>query len=104
MSASISPFTIVFPPWYDAQMEFETPSKGYLRDVEVHLEDGSHYRLYFIDPVRLQQTLTDDVEAGRPFFAEPGLVVLPEVTTEAIHQAIPALVQEGYFSHLRAIG
>ena len=41
MSTQVSPFTIVFPEWYDDRVEFETPSKGYLRDVEVRLKDGS---------------------------------------------------------------
>jgi hypothetical protein len=104
MPAPVSPCSVVFPSWYDAQLEYETPSKGYLGDVEVRLEDGSRYRLYFIDPVRLQQTLEDDARGGRPYFTEPGLIVLPEVSTEAIRQVVPRLVEEGYFQHLKPLG
>jgi hypothetical protein len=104
MSAEVSQYTVVFPQWYDARLEYETPAKGYLSGVEVRLGDGLRYQLYFIDPVRLRQTLEDDTEAGRPYFAEPGLVVLPEVSTEAIREAVPALVRDGYFRHLKPVG
>jgi hypothetical protein len=103
VARQITPFAIIFPQWYDARCEFETPAKGYLSDVEVQLEDGSRYKLYFSDPVRLQQTLEDDAARGRHYYTEPGLVVLPEVTTEAIQQAIPELVRDGYFRHLKPI-
>ena len=103
MTMKTGPFTIVFPPWYDSRCEEETPLKGYLPDVEIHLDDGSRYRLYFTDPVRLQQTLEDDCALGRKYYTEPGLVVLPEVTTEAIHHAIPGLLRDGYFRHLKPL-
>jgi hypothetical protein len=103
MATQITTFSIVFPEWYDARCEYETPAKGYLPDVEVHLEDGSRYKLYFTDPVRLQQTLEDDTASGRPYFMEPGLVVLPEVTTQAIQQAVGGLVREGYLRHLKPL-
>jgi hypothetical protein len=104
MATQTPPFTIVFPDWYDARCEYETPAKGFLSDVEVHLADGSRYQLYFTDLVRLQQTLEDDVAFGRPYFAEPGLVVLPEVTTEAIQRAVPGLLRDGFFRHLKPVG
>jgi hypothetical protein len=100
MTIKTTPYKIVFPQWYDARCEAETPSKGYLSDVEVHLEDGRRYKLYFTDPVRLQQTLEDDNAQGKTYYTEPGLIVLPEVTTEAIQQAIPGLLRDGYFRHL----
>ncbi len=101
MSMQLSPISVIFPEWYDDRAEFETPSKGWLPGVEVCLEDGSHYQLFFYDPVRLQQTLEDDAQAGRPYLAEPGLVVLPEVTTESIRRAVAGLYENGYFSHLK---
>jgi hypothetical protein len=94
---------VTFPEWYDARAEYETPLKGYLGDVRIQLADGSRYRLYFIDPVRLRQTLEDDAACGRPYFTEPGLVVVPEVTTQAIRQVVPSLVEEGFFRHLTPI-
>jgi len=97
MSTQVEPFTVIFPEWYDERAEFEAPAKGYLRDVEVRMQDGSRHRLFFIDPVRLQQDLEADVELGRPYYAEPGMVVLPEVTTEAVRRAVAGLWQDGYF-------
>src|SRR5947209_7417634 len=92
------PFTISFPEGYDAQAEFEAPFRGYLPDVIVQLEDGSRRRLSFIDPARLGQSLTDNVQMGRAYYTEPGLVILPEVSTEAIHKAVHGLWEEGYFT------
>lgn len=98
-----NPTTVTFPEWFDARAEHEAASKGYLGDVRVQMEDGSRYRLYFIDPVRLGQTLADDAATGRPYFTEPGLVVVPEITTEVIRRVVPRLVEEGFFAHLRPL-
>jgi hypothetical protein len=103
MPAQTEAFSIIFPEWYDDRAEFETPSKGYLHEVEVRGEDGSRYRLFFIDPVRLQQDLEEDCRSGRSFYAEPGMIVLPEVNTRAVQEAIAVLWREGYFKHMRAI-
>lgn len=103
MSVQTTAFAIVFPEWYDARCEQETPLKGYLSDVEVRLEDGSRYKLYFTDPIKLQQTLEDDATSGRGYYAEPGLIVPPEVTTEAIQQAVSGLEREGSFRLLKPI-
>ena len=103
MATAIRTYTIVFPDEYHERRELETPAKGWLSDVEVHLEDGRHYALTFFDPVRLAQELAADVQAGRPYFAEAGLVVLPEVSTAAIQAAVPELVQDGFFEQLKPI-
>jgi hypothetical protein len=102
MSTQVTPFSVIFPEWYDERAAFEAPAKGYLRDVEVHLEDGSRYKLFFIDPVRLQQDLEEETRCGRPYYAEPGMVIVPEVTTESIRSVATALWREGFFNHLRA--
>src|SRR5437660_9977327 len=99
MATDTSAYAIVFPEGYDERREWETPAKGWLSGVEVHLDDGRHYALTFYDPVRLAQTLGDDTRMGRPYFAEPGLVVVPEVSTAAIQTVVPALLQDGFFTH-----
>jgi hypothetical protein len=104
MATQVEPFTVLFPDWYDDRAEFETPFKGFLNDVVVRLEDGSRYQLFFTDPVRLQQTLQDDVGGGREYYTEPGLVVLPEVTTEAVRKAVAGLWRDGFFARLRPLG
>jgi hypothetical protein len=66
MATQVNRFRIKFPDWYDDRAAYEAPLKGYLSDVEVRLEDGSRYKLYFIDPVRLQQTWKTTCEWGSP--------------------------------------
>ncbi len=44
-----------------------------------------------------QQDLDENVKLGKPYFAEPGLIVLPEVTVEAIQAAVHSLWEQGYF-------
>jgi len=62
----------------------------------VHLSDGTARRVASYDPARLRQTLDDECAAGRPYFAERGLVVVPEVTIENMEAAARGLVEEGY--------
>jgi hypothetical protein len=92
--------SVLFPADYDSQSEFETPLRGYLSEVTVEL-DGSRYQLFFIDPVRLGQELQSNIDSGRLYFAEPNLIVLPEVTTEGIRKAVEGLARDGFFQHLK---
>jgi hypothetical protein len=94
-------YRVIFPDCYDERAEFEAPRKGWLPGVVVQLEDGTRFPLLFMDPVRLAQDLEGEAQTGRPYFAEPGLVVLPEVTTQAILAAVPGLVRDGFFLHLK---
>ena len=103
MSTATSQPVIQFPEGYEERGQYEAPVKGYLGNVVVQVEDGSRYQLMFYDPVRLEQTLTSDAEAGRCFLAEPNMVVLPEVNTEAIRIAVHALWREGYFEQIRPL-
>jgi hypothetical protein len=97
MSTRLQPYTVSFPQGYDEQAEFEAPFRGYLPGVIVEVENGDCHRLSFIDLVRLEQGLADNAGAGHPYYAEPGLVVVPEVFTEAIQLAVQGLWDEGYF-------
>ena len=92
---------LVFEGGSDERDEHETPLRGYRSHVVAQLEDGSQYRLTFYDPVRLKQVLDDEVAAGRPFFAEPGLNILPEVTRTAMELAAAGLCASGFFDTLR---
>lgn len=92
---------VIFPKGFDERAAFETPLKGWL-SAQVEAEDGLRYAVYFCDPVRLQQDLDEEVKTGRPFLAEPGLVVLPEVTVEAVESAAQLLWQQGFFARLQA--
>jgi hypothetical protein len=48
----------------------------------------------------LDQELRSNVESGTFYFAEPNLVNLPEVTTEAIKKAVEGLVRNGFLKQL----
>lgn len=94
---------LTFREGWDLRDEVETPMKGYRSDGVVLAANGKKYPVYFIDPVRLQQELEAEIEAGTPFWAEPGLIVVPEVTREAMENAIKKLWHRGYFCSFDAI-
>ncbi len=103
MTKETGPYTVVFPEWYDERAEFEHAAKGFLPEVEVRFTDGSRHSLYFYDPVRLGQDLEEIARTGKPYLAEPGLVVVPEVSREYVHKAVAGLWQEGFFTHLKPL-
>jgi hypothetical protein len=87
-------FQVVFPEWYDQRGEWEAKEKGWLDGVEVRLANGKSQPLFFYDPVRLAQDLEAETKQGRPCVAQPGMIVIPEVTREAILTAVEKLVDE----------
>jgi len=103
MSTVSTAFAIRFPEGFDARTAHETPSRGYLSNVVVQTDDGTCYELFFIDPVRLQQELAENVQSGDAYFAEPNLIVLPRVDPESIRVAVAGLQKDGYFEHAKPI-
>ena len=95
---------LVLPDDYDERSAYETPLRGYLEGATVRLVDGSRYSVYFYDPVRLAQDLEEYAKLGRPFLAEPNLIVLPEVTEQAMRAAVERLAREGFFHKLKPLG
>ena len=96
-------YAIEFPAGYEGRGEAEAPSRGYLSGVVVRMEDGAGYELFFVDPVRMQQELTGHVGDVQPYFWEPNLVILHEVTTETIRTAVEGLVKERFFQYLKPL-
>jgi hypothetical protein len=92
---------VSFPGWYDDRAEWEHQSKGYLPEVAVEVPDGRQFQLYFMDPVRPRQDAEEAFRMGYACFTEPGLVVVPEVTREAVRGAVVHLQERGYFEHLK---
>lgn len=62
------------------------------------LGDGTSHRVTFYDVGRLSQTLDDECASGRPFFTEPGLIVVPQVTRANMETAARALAAQGFFA------
>ncbi|MEC4817065.1 MAG: hypothetical protein SAK29_27920 [Scytonema sp. PMC 1069.18] len=94
---------LIFKYGWDDKDEAETPMKGYRSDGIVHSPDGEMYPVYFIDPVRLQQDLEAETELGSPFLAETGLIILPEVTREAMENAVRQLWAKGFFQSVKSL-
>lgn len=88
---------LVFECGFDERDAVEVTLRGYRSHVWVEVSDGTRYPLTFFDPTRLLQELRSEEQAGRPFLAEPGLIVLTEVTRERMESAVRTLVDEGFF-------
>jgi hypothetical protein len=91
---------ILLPAGFDERATAEILLKGWL-SVQVELEDGERYALYFSDPIRLQQDVDEATQEGKPCFAEPGLIIVPEVTVQAIQDAVQFLWKQGFFTALQ---
>jgi hypothetical protein len=86
---------------FDEREEMEARDRGYRSHVSVELSNGEQYPVVFYDVERLQQDLEVETKAGIPYIAEPGLIVLPEVTRKNMETAVCRLVEEGFFEALR---
>jgi hypothetical protein len=65
--------------------------------------NGARYRLSFVDLGNVNQGLTGHGdEAGH--FAEPGMVVVQEISEDIIRRAVDKLAKMGYFANLVPIG
>jgi hypothetical protein len=98
--AMSEPAKLILPADFSERDAVEIKAKGWFT-ARVQLSGGNAYTLNFYDPVRLEQEVSDMFTiVGRPCYAEPGLVIVPEVTVEAMKEALPHLVAADYFSHL----
>ena len=93
---------LVFEGGFTERDAFEVPLRGYRGHVWAQLTDGSRRPLNYYDVTRLSQELEDNRRQGRPFFAEPNLIILPEVTLENMETAAKVLAKEGYFDEVRS--
>lgn len=91
---------LILPDYFDERAEAEALMKGYISGARVQLENGARYSVYFIDPVRLKQDLESETESGRPYIAEPGMIVLNEITISNIEQVLASLAEEKFFERL----
>ena len=72
--------TLSFTCDFDERTESEIQQKGRFEQAVVRLPDCSTVRVCFWDPIRLTQDLEADLKSGRSCIAEPGMIVVPEVT------------------------
>jgi len=88
---------------FDELAQIEAKTRGFLSDATVRLPDGTRYPLFFYDPIRLSQELKSESETGRMCVAEPGMIVVPEVTLDNMQKAVGRLWREGFFNSLKSL-
>jgi hypothetical protein len=77
---------------------------GYRGDVVVELADGEAFPVYFYEPDAVREELDARIRSGfGRFVAEPGLVVIPEITLAGMKSSVLELIGAGYFTHLRPV-
>ena len=74
--------------------------RGYLDGCRVSY-NGRLFPIFFVDQTRLGQEFDRNKRDGHPFFAEPGLVVVEEVTLDNLLKTVEALAGEGYFDEMQ---
>lgn len=80
--------------------EDEARRRGYRGDVRVELSDGRRFALVIYNPTRLAQDVERLAQAERSYFAEPNMIIVPEVTTERITAAVRALASGHHFDRI----
>src|SRR5271168_3509988 len=78
----------------------EAQDRGYLSHVVVEFGGGRLYPVFFYDAVRLQQDLEVMANHGRPYIAEPGMIVVQNITIETMRRVVCHLEREGFFDSL----
>jgi hypothetical protein len=77
---------------------------GYRGDVIVEFADGEAFPIYFYEPDAIREELDARIRSGfGQFVAEPGLVVVPEITIAGVKSSVPELIEVGYFAHLKPV-
>jgi len=90
-------YSLVFPKDFD-EHESEVTAKGWFGNARL-ISSGRQYRLIFYDPVRLGQTIEDDLQSECVFF-EPNLIIVRSVTRSDMEKAVEFLVGSGQTSSL----
>jgi hypothetical protein len=93
---------VVLPEGWDFYKEQEADRRGYLEGVTVQFGSSIRIPVCFMIPLRLRQEIVADALNGRPFFAEPGLIVLPEIKRDVVSVAVHKLAGERFFNHLKS--
>jgi hypothetical protein len=90
---------LIFKEKFDDRLAFDVAQKGWCGIVTVELPEGGRVEVFFYSPTRLAQDLEADAKAGHPYVAEPGLIVVPEVSLPYMEGAVEQLYKQGYFEH-----
>jgi hypothetical protein len=94
---------LIFLNGFTERDAYEAAARGYLSHVVVALESKLLYPITFYDPIRLKQDLDDMAANGVGFIAEPGIIILQEITIEMMESSVQVLSKQGYFDHFLPI-
>ena len=75
---------------------------GYRGDVVLEHADSTTYPIYFYEAHAVAEELASRAKwkLGH-FVAEPGMVILPEITEAVMKATVLELIEIGFFNHLR---
>jgi len=96
-------YELIFPAAYEGQWEEERIYKGWLTGVKIRFPTGECYVLTFVDMHRLGQMVEDRAAEGCGYYAEPGLIIVSEVSRTHVDAAVRGLVKESFFDSLRPV-
>jgi hypothetical protein len=88
-------YSLVFPGHF-AEDAALIEAKGWLVGVAIEVGED-HYRPEFYDPVRLAQTVADDLQRDSLVVLDD-IIVVPNVTSIAIEAAVRRLADEDFAS------
>ena len=92
---------------FDEREAYEANARGRRSHVCVEFENGDRFPVYFYDPVALRQELEGmemmESTSMAPHVAEPGMIVIPEITEHYMKNAVATLIKVHYFDHMRPL-
>ena len=78
----------------------EDAERGYRSHVLVEVNGSFLYPVTFYTASRLKGELDISARNGEPYIAETGMIVLHELTLEAMQTAVQAMCNAGYFDYM----
>jgi hypothetical protein len=94
---------IIFAPGMDQRGLDEAPDRGYLSHLLVEIDGSRLYPVFFYSPGGLQSDLETNSKLGKPWVAETGMIIVQELTLEAMQDAVQALCDQGYFEYMTPV-
>ncbi|WP_430405627.1 hypothetical protein [Fluviicola sp.] len=88
---------IIFTAGYLENDDELTKMKGHRSDVLVEKEGGLYFELNFIDLQRLEVELNSNMEKGRNYYTDTGLILVDQVSKDSIVKAVIGLDQKNFF-------
>lgn len=71
--------------------------RGWRHGILVTLQDGRLFELEAYEPTRLRQDIELEIESGVPVVVLPHVIVVPDLTDDAIRKAVHKLAEDGWF-------